>query len=212
MGASAEKPARAPVPADDDSQVRMRLGESHVAIVGCGGLGSNAAHMLVRSGIGKLTLIDFDVVEADNLNRQLFFPDQLGLPKTEALAATLRRIRPDLRLDLHAECVTAENAAELVGDADVVIEATDRAEAKAMLVGTLLDALPDVPLVAASGLAGFGSANEVTTERVAESFYLVGDLASDVRDGLPLMASRVTVAAAHEANAAIRILLGHPEP
>lgn len=201
-----------PVPVTDDPAVRARLSESHVAIVGCGGLGSNAAHMLVRAGVGELTLIDFDVVEADNLNRQLFFPDQIGLPKTEALAATLLRIRPDLRLTLHKTCVGPENAAETVGDADVVIEATDRADVKAMLVGTLLDTRPGVPLVAASGLAGFGSANEIATERVGEDFYLVGDLESDVRDGLPLMASRVMVAAAHEAHAAIRILLGYPEP
>lgn len=168
--------------------------------------------MLVRAGIGRLTLIDFDVVEADNLNRQLFFPDQLGIAKTEALAVTLLRIRPELRLDLRQTCVTAENAAELVGDADVVVEATDRADVKAMLVSTLLDSRPDVPLVAVSGLAGVGSANKIVTERVGESFYLVGDLESDVRDGLPLMASRVMVAAAHEAHAAIRLLLGYAEP
>jgi len=167
--------------------------------------------MLVRAGVGRLTLVDFDVVEADNLNRQLFFPDQIGLPKTEALAATLRRIRPDVALVLHHTCVTAENAAELVGDAEVVIEATDRPDVKAMLVATLLDACPGVPLVGASGLAGFGSANDIVTERVGQEFYLVGDLESDIRDGLPLMSSRVTVAAAHQAHAAIRILLGYPE-
>jgi sulfur carrier protein ThiS adenylyltransferase len=202
---------RLPIPVDDDPAARARLADSHVAIVGCGGLGSNAAHMLVRAGIGQLTLIDFDTVEADNLNRQLFFPDQIGQPKTEALAVTLRRIRPDVRLTLHQTCVTQENAAELAGDADVIIEAADRPDVKAMLVATLLDALPGVPLVAASGLAGFGSANEIATERVGDDFYLVGDLASDIRDGLPLMASRVMVAAAHEAHAAIRVLLGHTE-
>ena len=202
---------RPPIPVNDDAATRARLAESHVALVGCGGLGSNAAHMLARSGVGKLTLIDFDTVEADNMNRQLYFPDQIGLPKTEALASTLRRIRPDMGLTLHLTCVTEHNAAELVGDADVVIEATDRPDVKAMLVATLLDACPGVPLVAASGLAGFGSANDIVTERIADDLYLVGDLESDIRDGLPLMASRVTLAAAHQAHAAIRILLGHPE-
>lgn len=201
---------RQPIDVADDAAARARLAASHVAIVGCGGLGSNVAHMLVRAGVGELTLIDFDVVEAGNLNRQLFFCDQLGMPKTRALADTLRRIRPDVRLNLHQVCVTAENAPALVGDAQVVLEATDRADVKAMLVGALLDARPDTPLIAVSGLAGFGPANEIVTEQVAESFYLVGDLASDVRDGLPLMASRVMLAAAHEAHAAIRILLGYP--
>jgi len=201
-----------PTPPNDDSAVRARLANSHVALVGCGGLGSNAASMLVRAGVGELTLIDFDVVEESNLNRQLFFRDQLGLPKTEALAATLRRINPDVTLHIHTTCATEENLVGLVGDADVIIEAADRAETKAMIANVLSEQIPDTPLVAASGLAGFASANEIVTERFGEAFYLVGDLRSDVRDELPLIASRVMVASAHEAHVAIRLLLGHPEP
>jgi sulfur carrier protein ThiS adenylyltransferase len=167
--------------------------------------------MLVRSGVGELTLIDFDVVDESNLNRQLFFRDQLGAPKTAALAETLLRIDPHVTLRLHQVCATPENLASLIGEADVVIEAVDRADTKAMIANVLLDELPDLPLVSASGLAGFGSANQIVTEQVAEGFYLVGDLESDVRHRLPLIASRVTVAAAHEAHAAIRVLLGHTE-
>jgi sulfur carrier protein ThiS adenylyltransferase len=166
--------------------------------------------MLVRSGIGSLTLIDFDVVDESNLNRQLFFRDQIGTPKTAALAETLLRIRPDVALHLHQLCATEQNLEFLIEGADVVIEATDRAEVKAMIANVLLRARPDLPLVSASGLAGFSSANEVITEQIAENFYLVGDLRSDVRHRLPLLASRVMVAAAHEAHVAIRILLGHP--
>jgi len=202
----------APLEPTDDPALRARLAASHVAIIGCGGLGSNAAAMLVRCGVGELTLIDFDVVEESNLNRQLFFADQLGRAKTEALAETLVRIHADVTLHLHKECVTAENLVQLVGDADVLIEAADRAEVKAMIANTALDLLPGTPLVSASGLAGFDSANDVVTERIADGFYMVGDLLSDVREGHPLLASRVMVAAAHEAHAAIRILLGYPEP
>ena len=202
----------APLEPYDDPALRARLAASHVAIVGCGGLGSNAAAMLVRCGVGELTLVDFDVVEESNLNRQMFFRDQLGMPKTAALCDTLLRINPDVTLRVHQECVTAENLAALVEGADVVIEAADSAEAKAMIVNTALDRLPDTPLVSASGLAGFGSANEVVTELMADGFYLVGDLRSDVRLGNSLFASRVMVAAAHEAHAAVRILLGYPEP
>jgi sulfur carrier protein ThiS adenylyltransferase len=168
--------------------------------------------MLVRSGVLELTLIDFDVVEESNLNRQLFFRDQLGMPKTEALAATLRRIRDDLTLHLVNRRVTETDLIGLVEDADVVIEAVDGAEAKAMIANVLLRERLSVPLVSASGIAGFDSANGIVSERVGEDFYLVGDLTSDVRDELPLMASRVMIAAAHEAHAAIRILLGYPEP
>lgn len=200
------------IEAEDDAGLRARLAAAHVAIVGCGGLGSNAANMLLRSGVGELTLIDFDVVEESNLNRQLYFHDQVGQPKTEALAETLRRIKPAARLTLHQVCVTAESLPPLVADADVVIEAVDRAEAKAMVSNAVLGGLPGIPLISASGLAGLDSANHICTERVMDTFYLVGDLHSDVRHGHSLFASRVMTAAAHQAHAAIRILLGYTEP
>ena len=199
-----------PVEPFDDPVLRERLARGHVAIIGCGGLGSNAAAMLLRSGVGELTLIDFDVVEPSNLNRQLFFRDQIGRPKTEALAETLRRIMPEAVLHLHQTCVTEENLTSLIEHADVVIEAVDRADIKALIINTVLCERPGLPLVGASGLAGLDSANEIVTERMAEDFYLIGDLTSDVRLGHSLLASRVMVAAAHEAHAAIRVLLGHP--
>jgi sulfur carrier protein ThiS adenylyltransferase len=212
MGTSGREPRRfEPVAVDDDAGVRARLAASHIALIGCGGLGSNAAAMFVRAGVGELTLIDFDVVDESNLNRQMFFRDQLGQPKTAALAETLLRIRPEVALRLHQVCATPENLVSLVEGADVVVEAVDRADVKAMVANSVLRGCPDAPLVSASGLAGFGTANGVITERIGESFYLVGDMESDVSDNLPLLASRVMIAAAHEAHAAIRILLGHPE-
>lgn len=195
-----------------ERELRARLHASSVAIVGCGGLGSNVAAMLLRSGVRSLTLIDFDVVDASNLNRQLFFRDQIGRPKTEALAETLLRIDPEARLTLHTCRVTIENLVVLVRDADVIVEAVDSAATKAMIVNTCMTALQDTPLVTASGLAGYGSANAIVTERPCDDLYLVGDLTSDVTAGLPLFASRVMVAAAHEAHAAIRRLLGFDEP
>ncbi len=208
------EPARhdEPVASHDDAGVRERLAASHVALIGCGGLGSNAASMLVRSGVGTLTLIDFDVIVESNLNRQLFFRDQLGRAKTDALAETLLRINPDVTLRLHQTCASPDNVVELVAGADVVIEAVDCAETKAMIVTVLLRERPDVPVVSASGIAGFDSANTIVTERIAYGLYLSGDMESDVADNLPLLASRVAVAAAHQAHAAIRILLGYEEP
>lgn len=203
---------RPPLEPDDDPALRSRLARSHVAIVGCGGLGSNVAAMLLRSGVGELTLIDFDLVEHTNLNRQLYFADQIGRPKTEALAETLRRIVPAVRLNLVQQCVTEHDLVGIVAGAHVVIEAVDRADVKAMIANTLLREHPEIPLVGASGLAGLDSANAVVTERMVDSYYLVGDLVSDVHLGHSLFASRVMVAAAHQAHAAIRILLGYPEP
>jgi sulfur carrier protein ThiS adenylyltransferase len=202
------------VPADriPEDEVRARLGASSVAIIGCGGLGSNVAAMLLRSGVRTLTLIDFDVVDESNLNRQLYFRDQIGRRKTEALAETLRRIDPDARLTLVTRQVTEGDLVDLVRDADVIIEAVDTAETKAMIVNTCMRELPDTPLITASGLAGYGSANDIATERPCDELYLVGDLESDVSEGHSLLASRVMVASAHEAHAAIRRLLGFVDP
>lgn len=195
----------------DQAGVRARLAEATVGIIGLGGLGSNAAMMLVRSGVRRFVLADFDVVEMSNLSRQLFFPDQLGSPKTEALAETLTRIEPSVDLTLIRERITPDNLAGVFARVDVLLEAVDAAETKAAIVETASDQLPDTPLVWVAGLAGCASANAIATRRVGETVWVVGDLEADIRDGLPLLASRVMVAAAHEAHIATRILLGMPD-
>lgn len=192
--------------------VDPRLADKRVAIIGCGGLGSNAAIMLTRAGVGHLVLIDFDTVSESNLNRQAFYADQVGVLKTEALAANLRRIRHAVELTLVSERLTAATLIEAVAGADVTIEAVDAAETKATITAAFMDHLPGTPLVTASGIAGAGSANSIMTERIAERLYLVGDLESDVNVGLPLYATRVMVAAAAQAHMAIRLLLGESEP
>jgi len=213
-GPSVQLPLDDPPSSDPrtNAELRARLRACTVAIIGCGGLGSNAAQMLVRSGIGRLVLVDHDRVEEDNLNRQFFFRDQIGMLKTEALAENLRRIQPDVDLSLMTERVSSQTLIELVRSADVIIEAVDTAEAKAMIMDVCTRDLPDVPLVTASGLAGHGSANAIVTERLSDNLYVVGDLTSDVRSGLALFASRVGVAAAAEAHMVVRLLLGYPEP
>lgn len=191
-----------------EPELRARLRESSVAILGCGGLGSNVAAMLLRSGVRKLVLVDIDRVEADNLNRQLFFRDQIGMLKVEALAETLARIDPDVRLTLRSELIDADSVSAMVADADVIVEAVDGVETKTLIVDVCGRDLPDVPLVSASGLAGYDSANRIETVRVADALWVSGDLESDVRDDHALLASRVMVAAAHQAHAVIRLLLG----
>jgi len=209
------RPERVAVEVPDtalDPELRARLHGCTVAIIGCGGLGSNVAEMLVRSGVGRLTLVDFDAVDERNLNRQFFFRDQIGMPKVIALAENLQRIRSDVRLDLVQDRVTPENLVGLVRGACAIVEAVDEAGVKAMIVNTCLAELPDIPLVTASGLAGYGSTNAIVTERMADGLYVVGDLTSDVRDGHPLFASRVMAAAAAQAHAVVRVLLGYREP
>lgn len=183
-----------------------RFSSAVVAVCGLGGLGSNIAIALARAGIGKLILIDFDHVDISNLHRQQYKAAQVGHYKTEALAENVKEIAPYILLETHTLRITQENARELLEPADIICEAFDSAEAKAMLVNTVLETMPDKYLVAASGMAGFGSANLIKTRKITEHFCLCGDGTSDVDDGIGLIASRVMVCAAHQAHAVLRIL------
>ncbi len=188
-------------------QVHQNLRTKHVAIAGVGGLGSQVAIALARSGIGSLTLIDFDVVEPSNLNRQQYFIDQIGRLKVDALAENLRRINPYVRVIPCCEKVTGTNISRLFQGIDLLVEAFDIAEQKALLCRTFLQQFPEKYLVAASGMAGYGTANSITTKRINRHFYLCGDDTSAARPGHGLMAPRVGVVAHHQANAALRLLL-----
>ena len=177
-----------------------------VAVCGLGGLGSNIAIHLARTGIGKLILIDFDRVDITNLHRQQYKADQIGRYKTDALADNLREIAPYIKFETHTERITEENVVTLLKDADIICEAFDDAECKAMLTNTVLSELPDKYLVAASGMAGMGTTNSIKTRRITSRFYLCGDEASEVSDGIGLVAPRVALCAAHQAHTVLRIL------
>ena len=140
-----------------------KLQAATVAVCGLGGLGSNIAISLARAGVGKLILVDFDCVDVTNLHRQQYRANQVGLPKPDALLANLKEIAPYTEFETHFEKLTAENAARLLANADVICEAFDVAESKATLVNTVLETMPEKFLVAASGMAGYGSGNEIST-------------------------------------------------
>ena len=192
-------------------ELQQKLSAASVAVCGLGGLGSNIAIALARAGVGHIHIIDFDIVDVSNLNRQQYFPEQLGMPKTEALGDTLRRIA--LCSEITADCarLSEENIPELLRDDGIICEAFDRADQKAMLVNAVLENMPKKYLVAGSGMAGIGASNLITTKRVTKRFYLCGDGVSDAGDGLGLVSSRVLICAAHQANAIIRIIAGEFE-
>lgn len=192
--------------------LQQKFTNSTVAICGLGGLGSNIAVSLARAGIGKLILVDFDKVDISNLHRQQYKADQIGRFKTEALAENLREIAPYIEVETHAVRVTEDNFEALLSEADLICEAFDRAEAKAMLAGGVLEKLHTKYLIAASGMAGLGSANSIQTRRITNRFYLCGDGISDVADDIGLVAPRVMLCAAHQAHMVLRILSGIFEP
>lgn len=191
-----------------------KLQAATVAVCGLGGLGSNVAIALARAGIGKLILIDFDSVDVTNLHRQQYKASQIGMPKAVALPENLREIAPYLQIEAHEVRISEENVLKLVGKADVVCEAFDNAESKAMLVNAVLEHNAELRaekqqfLVAASGMAGFGDANSIQTRRVSKKFYMCGDGVSDVNNGIGLVAPRVMACAAHEAQTVVRIICG----
>lgn len=187
-------------------KLQTKFSSVTVAICGLGGLGSNVAVSLARAGIGKLILIDFDRVDITNLHRQQYKANQLGMNKTDALRDNLLEIAPYVTLETHTICVKEENATHLLQGADIICEAFDDAECKAMLTNLVLEEMPDKYLVAASGMAGFGSVNSIRTRKITSKFYLCGDEKSDVQSEGSLVASRVMLCAAHQAHTVLRIL------
>jgi len=175
-----------------------------VGIAGCGGLGSNAAVALARAGVGRLILVDHDRVERSNLNRQHYFQSDVGKVKVEALAAHLRAINPDIELILHDIELTPANTPEIFREADVLIEAFDRADRKRWLIESWCRAFPDRPIVCGSGLSGVGNTNALRVHS-AGCIHFCGDEESDMAQGL--CAARVGVVANMEANVAIELLV-----
>ena len=187
-------------------KLQTKFSSATVAICGLGGLGSNIAISLARAGVGKLILIDFDKVDITNLHRQQYKAKQIGLNKTDALFENLREIAPYVELETHTERITEENAAGMLQGADIICEAFDSAECKAMLVNLVLETMPDKYIVVASGMAGMGSANTIQTRKVSKRFFICGDGESDVSEAGSLVSSRVMLCAAHQAHTVLRIL------
>jgi len=192
-------------------EMQKKLSEASVAVCGLGGLGSNISIALARTGVGRLHIIDFDTVDISNLNRQQYFSDQIGMPKTEALRQILSRIAPYCDIITDTVKLSPDNIPLLLKDEQIICEAFDKADQKAMLVNTVLETFPDKYLVAGSGMAGSFSANLIHTRRVAGRFYICGDEVNGVAEGEGLFASRVLVCAAHQAHMVIRLIAGETE-
>jgi len=188
-------------------KIKKKLQKSSVGIAGLGGLGSNAAVSLARVGIGKLVLVDFDRVEQKNLDRQYYFLDQIGKKKVKALEENIKKINPEVKvetLDLKLEKGSMEKPFKGI---DVVIEALDDAKTKADFIEEIMLKLPNKPIVAASGVAGYGNSDRITT-RYCGNLYLCYDEHAPSSEDAILAAPRVALMANWEANLAIEILLG----
>jgi len=178
-----------------------------VGIMGLGGLGTIVAGALTRIGVGKLILADFDVVEPSNLNRQQYSISQIGMLKTKALKNNLQQMNPYIVIETVDGCLTEESIPEIFKVVDVLAECFDAPQMKAAALRAVLTHLPAIGYVGSSGLAGFGDNNVIKTKKIHERVYIIGDEVSAAEPGQGLMAPRVGIAAHHQANQILRILL-----
>lgn len=188
--------------------VYRKMKGARIGIAGLGGLGSNITVMLARAGVGFLRLVDMDVVDATNINRQDYCRADIGREKSAAMCDRIASINPYIRTEAVTVKVTPGNASELFSDCDIVVEAFDNAENKAMLITAILSENPDKWVVSGNGMAGYGPSNSIRTTTPMRHLVMCGDMESEACIGNGLMAPRVMIAAAHQANAVMRIILG----
>jgi sulfur carrier protein ThiS adenylyltransferase len=189
------------------SEVRSHLSKFTVGLAGAGGLGSNCAIALARSGVGTIVIADYDVVEALNLNRQYYFTDQIGMMKTDAIRENIARVNTEVRVVTHQMMLDRSNIAKAFSGCDIIIEAFDNSEMKEMLIETIQTKMTGIPLIVGSGMAGWGKTNAITCRRIDDSLYVCGDEATEVSEELPPLAPRVGIVANMQANVAIEILM-----
>jgi sulfur carrier protein ThiS adenylyltransferase len=186
-----------------DHTALEKIRGAKIGIAGAGGLGSNCASFLVRSGFLNFVIADFDRVEETNLNRQFFFAHQIGMLKTDALRTNLRAIEPSLNLQLLTTEITRANAAEIFAGCDAVVEAFDGADSKAMLAEEI--SRLGIFFVCASGIAGHGGGLQVRA--LSGMFHIVGDAQRQVSKENPPLAPRVAMAAAAQADLVLNHIL-----
>ena len=189
------------------SEIRAHLSQFRVGIAGAGGLGSNCAVALARSGVGTIVISDFDVIEPANLNRQYYFASQVGMLKSTALKEIIARINPDITVIAHTEKLDRKNIPVIFTGCEVIVEAFDKDEMKQMLIETVLTEMPHTPVVVGSGLAGWGNSEAIKYRKADETLYICGDESTDADDDMPPMAPRVGMVANMQANTVIEILM-----
>ncbi|WP_058485747.1 sulfur carrier protein ThiS adenylyltransferase ThiF [Defluviitalea phaphyphila] len=180
-----------------------------IGIAGAGGLGSNCAFNLVRSGFKNFKIVDFDIIDYSNLNRQFFYYNQVGLPKVKALKENLMQINPDVNIEDSQIKLNKDNMDLIFNDCDVVVEAFDKAIYKKMIVETYINSKKLI--VSASGLGGWGNSDEIKVHKIKDNFYIVGDLITEVGEKTPPISPRVNITAAKQADIILEYILRKDE-
>lgn len=191
------------------SEIKIHLSKFRVGIAGAGGLGSNCAVALARSGVGTLVIADFDIIEEANLTRQYYFTDQIGMNKTIALKENISRINPDTIVIAHQEKLERGNIVKIFSGCDIIVEAFDSSSMKEMLIETVQVEMPGIPMVVGSGMAGWGKTNDLRYRKIDDTLFVCGDESTEVSDNLPPVAPRVAIVANMQANVVLELLLNN---
>ena len=199
---------RSMIASRNSPELNLALSKAVIGVAGLGGLGSNIALSLARVGVKKLVLADFDVVEPSNLNRQQYFVRHIGMKKTQALKELINDVNPFVEVETHDIFLDEKNVASVLGECEILCEAFDNVAGKAMILNEAGASLKEKKIIGASGMAGYFSSNLIKTIKFAKNVYLCGDLTNEAKIGQGLMAPRVAICANHEANLAIRLLMG----
>ena len=199
---------RSMIASRNSPELNLALSKAVIGVAGLGGLGSNIALSLARVGVKKLVLADFDVVEPSNLNRQQYFVRHIGMKKTQALKELINDVNPFVEVETHDIFLDEKNVASVFGECEILCEAFDNVAGKAMVLNEAGASLKEKKIIGASGMAGYFSSNLIKTIKFAKNVYLCGDLTNEAKIGQGLMAPRVAICANHQANLAIRLLMG----
>jgi sulfur carrier protein ThiS adenylyltransferase len=187
-------------------EIKEIVSTKTVGIAGCGGLGSNCAVALARTGVGKLVVVDFDIIHKSNLNRQYYYSDQLGQQKSFTLSDNLYFVNPNVKVIAHDIKLGHKDIVRIFKDCDVIIEAFDLAEMKQLIIETVLTEMPGKPLICGMGMAGYGNNNGIRMEQY-DDLYICGDFETEIANDMPPMAPRVGIVANMQANQAIELLI-----
>jgi len=174
-----------------------------IGIAGIGGIGSNVARHLAQAGVKEIKIVDFDRVEASNLNRQFYFFSQIGEKKTDSLEKNLKGIFPGMGIETIDKKIAPGDVSTLFSDCDIVVEGFDDKTLKKMIIEALCKT--DTIVVSASGIAG--KLMDTVTIRKLGNCHIVGDLVSDQKD-FKIFPPKITMVAAIMANIILKHIQG----
>lgn len=197
-----------------DYDGQEKLLNAHVLILGLGGLGSSASLYLASSGVGTLTLCDFDTVEASNLQRQIVHTEaSIGRSKVDSAKQTLLALNSDLNIHTYSECLSEQDLASLIEKAHVVLDCTDNSASRCLHNALCLKY--KTPLISAAAIRFEGQLFVVDPSKESapcyQCLYPASNNQEDTCTSAGILAPVVGMMGVHQALEAIKLISGTGE-